>query len=238
MSAINGEELAALNHEFNTYPSGSEFLDVDHPYALDLDIFGDYSMFQYACRATTVIGRTRLAEYLSNPAEIPEIVKRQQAVSELKPMLDWRQHFYAYGNEIKDDPGHLQKLNNWLGDEDMVRGNNLLKAAIWLAPVWFVICVLLWVFYVPWQVFLLLFLIPPGIILRNTKERVDRTHLRTMHAGEMLSRYAVLLKQIEEQGFNAEKLNDLKKAFTDQKYSRLPAYQKPLLYYPTIKCPL
>ncbi|MEO1260430.1 MAG: hypothetical protein AAFZ15_16660 [Bacteroidota bacterium] len=211
LSEINEEEKNALQHDYTVFPSGQEYLNVDHPNALDLDLYGDYSFFQYCCRATTVIGRDRLAGYLSKPASINEINKRQDAIAELKNMLDWRQHFRAYGNEVKDDPGHLKMLNDWLEDEDMVRGNKWMKAAYIFAPIWFFICILIWVFYVPWQVFLLLWLVPPGIILGKTKERVDRIHLRTTYADNMLSRYARLLKYIEGQEFNSEKLSVLKK---------------------------
>ena len=68
LSAINAEEQGVLQQQFGHFPNGGEYLKADHPYTLDLDIFGPYSMFQYACRATTVIGQQRLADYLLEPA--------------------------------------------------------------------------------------------------------------------------------------------------------------------------
>ncbi len=212
LAEINAEEIKALQHDCSVFPSGKFYLDVDHPNALDLDLFGDYSFFQYCCRATTVIGRDRLADYLSKPAPVAEIKLRQEAISELKPLLDWRQHFRAYGNEVKDNPSHLKMLTDWLRDEDLVRGNGFLKAAFLLAPAWFLICLLLWFFYLPWQVFLLVWLVPPGYILGKTKEKVDRVHLRTTYTDEMLSRYAGLLQHIEKQGFTSVKLKGLSKS--------------------------
>ena len=210
LAEINTEENKVLEHDYSVFPSGENYLDVDHPNALDLDLFGDYSFFQYCCRATTVIGRDRIADYLSKPAPLEEITSRQEAIDELRDMLEWRQHFRAYGSEVKDDPKHIRMLNDWLHDEDMVRGNKWLKLAYLFAPVWFLICIVIWIFYVPWQVFLLLWLIPPGIILSKTKEKVDRIHLRTTYADEMLSRYARLLKHIEGQQFISKKLTGLK----------------------------
>ncbi|MEZ4952129.1 MAG: hypothetical protein R2825_00975 [Saprospiraceae bacterium] len=210
LAEINAEEDKALQHEYSVFPDGEIYLNVDHPNALDLDLFGDYSFFQYCCRATTVIGRDRLAAYLTEPAPIAEINNRQKAITELKNMLDWRQHFRAYGNEVKDDPKHLKMLNDWLRDEDIVLGNQWLKVAYLLAPVWFFICVLIWIFFVPWQVFLLIWLIPPGLILSKTKEKIDRIHLRTTYAGDMLFRYAGLLQHIEGQDFIAKKIAALK----------------------------
>ena len=210
LADINKDEIAALNYEFEHFPDGAEYLKTDHPYALDLDIFGPFSFFQFCCRATTVIGQQRLADYLSHPAKIPEVQARQQAVRELTPLLDWRQDFQTLGSGVKDSPRHLQMLRDWLEDEDVVRGNRGLVAALHLAPWWFVLVMLLWFFFIPWQIVIVL-LLPAAWILKKTTERVNRTHLRTTYAGEMLSQYAQLLQHIEAQDFSSEKLAALKR---------------------------
>ncbi len=209
LAAINEEEAAALNYEFERFPDGAAYLKTEHPYALDLDIFGPFSFFQFCCRATSVIGQQRLAEYLSKPAEVSEIPARQNAISELSPRLDWRQDFQAFGSGIKDSPRHLKMLRDWLSDEDVVRGNRRLVAALHIAPWWFLLVMALWFFFIPWQIMILL-LLPPALILKKTTERVNRTHLRTTYAGEMLEQYAQLLQHIESQDFSSEKLAALK----------------------------
>jgi len=101
MAEVNAEENRALEHDFSVFPNGKNFLDVHHPYALDLDIFGPHSIFQYFCRATSIIGQEQLAKYLSQPVDISEIKSRQAAISELKPLIDWRQNFRAHGLVVK-----------------------------------------------------------------------------------------------------------------------------------------
>ena len=167
LTAINLAEAEALEHRFGGFPDGARFLRTDHPNALDLDLFGPHSMFQYACRATTAIGQERLAQYLLGPAAVTEIAERQQAITELRPMLDWRQNFQAHGLETADDPRHLDLLRAWLADPDLVRGNRWLPLAAQLAPWWFLVCFILWVTLVPWPIFLLL-LVPIFIILKKT----------------------------------------------------------------------
>lgn len=210
LADINAEEDRALAYDFSTFPNSAAYLNPHHPYALDLDIFGEHSVFQFFCRANTAIGQERLAEYLSQPTDIPEIEARQEAITELRPLLDWRQHFRAKGHRLKDDPKHLHMLHDWLADENLMRGNTRLTLAMRLAIPWFLVCVALWIFYVPWQIFLLLWMVPPGLILSKTKERVDRIHLRTMYTGEMLARYGQLLQQIENQNFTSKKLQALR----------------------------
>lgn len=210
LAAINGGEIQALSYDFEHFPDGAEYLKTDHPYALDLDIFGAHSFFQFSCRATTVIGRQRLADYLSAPAAISEIQARQAAIKELAPLLDWRQDFFAFGNGVQDSPRHLDLLKNWLADEDVVRGNRKLVAALHIAPWWFLSIMLLWIFFIPWQIMIVL-LLPTAWVLKKTTERVNRTHLRTTHAGEMLGQYARLLQHIEAQDFSSGKLAVLKR---------------------------
>lgn len=71
-------------------PDGARFLG-DHVYARDLDLFGPGSLFQLLDMARTEAGEATLADWLRDPAPIPEIRSRQEAVTELKSLVDFRQ---------------------------------------------------------------------------------------------------------------------------------------------------
>ena len=90
--------------------SGDEFLDIEHPYAADLDLFGSGSLFQLLCRARTRIGERTLADWLLQPAAAEELRARQQAVEELRDELDLREDLVVIGAEIRghDDPDSLR----------------------------------------------------------------------------------------------------------------------------------
>jgi len=66
-------------------PTGNEFLDPEHPYADDLDLFGEGSLFQLLCTASSPMGRRTLADWLLTPASPDELRRRQEAVRELGP---------------------------------------------------------------------------------------------------------------------------------------------------------
>ncbi len=215
LARINGLEIRALAHDYQVFDNGAKFLEMEHPYALDLDLFGDYSLFQYINRTSTEIGRARLANYLNQPAETETVAKRQVAIQELTGDVEWRQNFQAYGRETEDDPAHLQALFSWLNDPPFVTPNKGLKVAMYLAPVWFVAALVLWIFYWPWQ-YVILMLLPPFIILQRTVARVNDTHRRTGHAEAMLSHYAKLIQQIEQGNFTASFLQELQSAFVQE----------------------
>ncbi len=88
---------------------GDRFLDVEHPYAADLDLFGRGSLFERLCTARTRAGEETLAAWLLAPAESATIAARQAAVAELRPKLDLREDLELLGVEIGDgiDPDSL-----------------------------------------------------------------------------------------------------------------------------------
>ena len=68
----------------------------DHPYALDLDLFGRASLFQRLGPAATPRGRTTLATWLLRPSPRAEVIERQDAVAQLAALDDWRLTFDAH----------------------------------------------------------------------------------------------------------------------------------------------
>ncbi len=62
---------------------GLEHLTAGHPYAADLDLFGNDSLFELLDVTYTPAGQTRLAGWLAAPADATTITARQEAAREL-----------------------------------------------------------------------------------------------------------------------------------------------------------
>ena len=75
--------------------SGGEFNEPNHPYAGDLNIFGEGSLFERICTARTAIGRRGIAEYLLKTPQVEETNLRQEAVEELRSGLALRERLAA-----------------------------------------------------------------------------------------------------------------------------------------------
>ena len=208
LAAVNRMEAGVLDHEYAAFQNGEEFTEAEHPYSLDLDLFGAYSFFQYLNRAGTALGRQRLADYLRAPADTATIEQRQPAIAELRERLDWRQHFQAFSMETEDSLGHIQLLKHWLEEPPFVSNRRWLVAALYLPPFWAVTGLVLYFLYLPWYV-AILFLLPPAWILRQTKEQVDKAHIQTTYAEKTLAHYALLLRHIEGETFEAPRLQGL-----------------------------
>ena len=112
---INKIEISSLNYNFDSLPSGSEYINLDHNYSSDLDLFGNKSLFQFINRTTTQFGKDKLASWLTNTnISSKDIYLRQLAVKELKELISWRQFFKAIGTINNLDSFNLSIIDNWL----------------------------------------------------------------------------------------------------------------------------
>jgi hypothetical protein len=117
---FNEEEERRLEGKLNGFDPGEEFREAAHPYASDLDIFGQHSLYQLVSRATTVFGRRTLARWLKESTARDIAIERQQAGRQLAPEIDWRQEFQAIGqmrNSAAEDPG---KIEAWMKETGFV----------------------------------------------------------------------------------------------------------------------
>ncbi|MFT5128676.1 MAG: hypothetical protein ACI8W8_002294 [Rhodothermales bacterium] len=103
LCVINDNELAWLEGREVIAEFANPEAPAGHPYASDLDLFGPGSLFEFCNRAETALGRQRLADWLQDPADIADISKRQEAVSELRNDIDWRQNLQAAGFRLGDE---------------------------------------------------------------------------------------------------------------------------------------
>lgn len=83
-----------------TGPTGSAYAPHDHPYADDLDLFGDGSLFQLLSGARLRAGEETLARWLLSPAAPDLARERQTAVRELAPRLDLRERLALTGADV------------------------------------------------------------------------------------------------------------------------------------------
>lgn len=205
LGQLNQDELARLNHELDSFEDGKAFIDVLHPYIVDLDIFGPFSIFQYFNRTGTLVGKQRLAQYLSNPAAKSEILLRQDAIKELTPQIDWRQHFQAFGVNAEDKVEHLKAIEIWRTSENFVLNSSIYKLSLYLIPLWSIIFLITIAPIYPWFITLCC-LIPAGLILRQTLSKVNQAHIQTAEIGKILKIYSNLIQWVEDAEFNSEKL--------------------------------
>jgi hypothetical protein len=132
---INELEINALHGDFFVFNPGNEYINPDHPYTHDLDIFGEGSLFQYVNRATTVYGADRLSDYFSHAFSYSNnILTRQKAIAELSGLTEFRQQLqliFATRDVARND---LQALEGWLNAPEGLKSKRFLTIMSFLLP--------------------------------------------------------------------------------------------------------
>lgn len=92
-------EIITENSEKKT--NAQSRFEKNHPFANDLDLFGENSLFEKINRTQTIFGKNRLTCYLLNHLiNCDEILERQEAILELSKKIDWNVEFLAKAKSI------------------------------------------------------------------------------------------------------------------------------------------
>ncbi len=112
---VNQNEIRALSGDYSVFDPGIEFIDPSHSFSLDLDLFGEYSIFRVFNRTCTIQGKEILAESIAKPVPDKDIIiERQKAIAELRDKISWRQHFQALGQLTKESKTDREQIDSWL----------------------------------------------------------------------------------------------------------------------------
>jgi hypothetical protein len=112
---------------------GADLLDLKHPFAHDLDLFGKHSLWHYINRTLTFDGRMLLADALLNPQlNKEELIQKQAIVSELKNQPETLLHFRVHGLSEQENPAPASQIENWLNEEISLSQKPLIRYGRWI----------------------------------------------------------------------------------------------------------
>jgi DNA mismatch repair ATPase MutS len=207
---INENEISYLEKKTIPFENGVEFNDFHHPYAYDLDIFGEHSLFQNLNRTATFIGKKKLAEQVLTLSPNQGIIENQAAVKELSGKLDWRQNFMALAKVSQDSKASYEALMAW----GKFTSTPLPKAVIgvsYMTPLLFLGVLVSYIF--TFEGVLLSYLsylfIVNLVIMGVFYKRIQIEIANAEDIDKVIRQYGLLLKKIEEEPFHSQKLKDL-----------------------------
>lgn len=201
LEELNEKELHLLSTYESRFEDGSEFIDEQHPFSSDLDVFGPASLYQHMNRTGTLMGRKELARLLQSPLQLPQdILDMQAAVEELAPRMDFRQLLTAQAILARETPGDRVSLRNWLEMPLTFIHNRWLRVLSWLSPACLFISLINYAVtnnHYP-AVF---FLIVNWTILLTQVKKVQEQHTQIGSKQRILHRFARLLNLIRKEPF-------------------------------------
>ncbi|TKK67416.1 hypothetical protein FC093_14045 [Ilyomonas limi] len=212
---INEAEIAILNGNYANRETGVSFLPAHHSYANDLDIFGEYSIYQYLNRCTSEQGKNLLAQRLLQPLIKPEVEQEQQAVREAINTIDWRQQWCADGIESALTIATQQRIAAWMQQPPVY------DAPIWkwlriVFPVVSLSTILLYVYDVIPAAILYAAIFIFFLFASSLSKKINSVWVLLSRIANEMSTLQKLLALIEKQTFTNEKCRAVKSALTSE----------------------
>ena len=199
---INTLESDYLAGNFSALDQGERFNDPAHPYAHDLDLFGEDSLFQHLNRTVTFSGTQKLVSWLLSLSKDPEVIhSRQQAAEELCAEPEWCQHFRAAGAVI---------LKSGPTESPFFSKHSTVRLILWIANT---IVIVSWAVTsftpLPFSISLVLSLLQLSALALYIK-KINAYHQRLNLFLKTISNYLPLVRLIHDQSFRSPYLQKIR----------------------------
>ncbi len=226
LKKINEQEILRIHCKLGEFDAGDAFINHHHPYAFDLDIFGQHSIFQLVNRTTTESGTDLLSKWLSSSTLKSEILDRQKAIKELAQKLDWRQDFQALGMHFQNKKSNYNKLLTWVTSPNLLLKNRMIYtgAAIILSvfSLWSLHFFLTHLNSPNWNIYFLTSttsLLINYLILKKVRPIAEDIVTTSQENIDIIRSYQKLVYKIEHESFESIKLVRLQSFLSKNNYS-------------------
>lgn len=211
LARINGDEIRALDGDLSPFDGCSDKNDPGHDFSVDVDLFGDASVFSYLNRTVTGSGRNILAGWLLDPYELRnDILPMQEAVKELSAKLEWRQEFTARGLGKPLEDNEIRSLREWLDCTGDSFASPFKRAVYFILPAAAISALgLLIAGVIPYSAFMLVFLINLGLVGLSLG-KTNRIHEMVSKKHHFLASVEQLLSAFENESFTSPVLLSVK----------------------------
>lgn len=123
---IKNVRLAKMNLDWSKMPEAKkEYRDSHHPFEIDLDITGQYSLLRILNSTFSKEGYVKLKSWLLNPLkDFNELTFRQSIVRELIPFRSFREKLFLRFSYLKQNEFEGTQLVQWLEKDSKLKISN------------------------------------------------------------------------------------------------------------------
>ena len=208
---INTLESDYLAGNFSALDQGERFNDPAHPYAHDLDLFGEDSLFQHLNRTVTFSGTQKLVSWLLSLSKDPEVIhSRQQAAEELCAEPESCQHFRAAGALHPTQALDAVILKSGPTESPFFSKHSTVRLILWIANT---IVIVSWAVTsftpLPFSISLVLSLLQLSALALYIK-KINAYHQRLNLFLKTISNYLPLVRLIHDQSFRSPYLQKIR----------------------------
>ncbi len=210
----DSDELKAIDYDFSSFDGAGERVSTQHHYSLDLDIFGNKSLFQSINRTCTSYGKKLLADWFENPlTNNADITRKQEAVFELSKKPEIAKHFIVTGQLASSKESDLKEMRDFVQSPSFFTNHKLWNVLIYAVPAfWILYFVLLGLGVLPFNTLGLLII--AGLVLGECKKKkIDGLQLLVGKKEKIFSSYSELVNIITSEKLESELLQEIQKQF-------------------------
>lgn len=205
------DELNALKGDISAFYPGENYINSNHPYSYDLDIFGHRSVYQLLNRTVTKAGADTLANLLQHPySGTDEILARQELNKELADKPQFLHRFRITGMLMAEEENAGERIEQWLEQEDLFQGKKIFEVLQYIVPVLSLLFLTLSVMQGILHPGLVVMLaINWGINIRY-KKKIKMAHYLVSESVKTIDKTEQLLHEVAKENFTGSILTKLK----------------------------
>ena len=185
--------------------NGIEFQDKSHPFANDLDLFGDHSLFQLVNHTVTKGARVKLSNLMKSPFGQEMAKKLQDASQELSLNPRFLRAIESSGKAFYSEEKKNTNWQNWLGNKKDI--SPILSVLAFVGPIGgLTVIILVALGLIPSALlglWVLIGFIPLGFVFKSLKEASDKLPSRSQ-----LKAFSTWLRELEKMNFDSSLLKE------------------------------
>ncbi|MDR0332601.1 MAG: hypothetical protein LBI15_03980 [Dysgonamonadaceae bacterium] len=210
---IANDELKAFEGDYSSFNGAKERINPMHDFSFDLDIFGEWSVFQLLNRTALPLGQHRLADYLEFPLHEKNVIEqRQETIKELAQLEDFCLSFRKLGGVSDGGFSNLEEVSKTFSANIDFPNRKFWQVSVTIVPLLYIVMWTL-VFFelVPSGAFVLLYVATLGlstIPMKRIMSILNTFNKKT----KQLDTYAQLFQLIENTPFKSHLAKQLQNA--------------------------
>ena len=209
----NKNGLKRINGEWKNFEDiGEEYINKEHRFSKDLDIFGKNSLFQWINTTNTLFGRKALAKKLNMNYSLNRLTieNEQKAIQELSEKREFATNLFVDSYELKRNKNsNIDELLKWAKEEKSSR------LTIKYIPYFFIASTTIFIILaltnkMPGTYLLLVFAINYLVVKLLTRNLSHVINLFISNKSKV-NQYSNLLSLIQDEQFKSYRLRELKR---------------------------
>ncbi|WP_075603221.1 MutS-related protein [Saccharicrinis aurantiacus] len=205
---LNENEIKAQQYNWDCFNDGKQFLDPEHNYSYDIDLFGKGSFFQYINRTITIGGEEYLAKHISTEElDASEISQNQNNFSELAKKFDFRQAFYGKGKIVDEKVKDASVIKDLKAYKNLfLDKSSLFKSLIYVLPALLFASIIASFYEAKFVSLISILLLVNLSIVGFYFKKVNYLHNKFSVLCVQLNKYGILAQLIQSEKFETESL--------------------------------